>query len=32
VVVYDDRRPGSIFLVGEFKIATGTFVRVVVDR
>ena len=32
VVVYDDRRPGSIFVVGEFKIATGVFVRVVVDR
>lgn len=32
VVVYDERRPNSILVVGEFKIATGVFVRVVVDR
>jgi hypothetical protein len=32
VVVYDEHRPNSIFVVGEFKIATGVFVRVVVDR
>jgi hypothetical protein len=32
VVVYDNRRPGTIFVTGEFKIATGVFVRVVVDR
>jgi hypothetical protein len=32
VVVYDERRPGSILVVGQFKIATGMFVRVVVNR
>jgi hypothetical protein len=32
VVVYDERRPESVFVVGEFRIATGVFVRVVVDR
>jgi len=32
VVVYDDRRPGNILVVGQFKIATGVFVRVVVNR
>ena len=32
VAVYDDRRPGSVLVVGEFRIATGVFVRVVVDR
>lgn len=32
VTVYDDRRPGSILVVGQFKIADGIFVRVVVDR
>lgn len=32
VVVYDDHRPDSVFVVGQFKIATGVFVRVVVDR
>lgn len=31
-IVYDERRPGSILVVGQFKIATGVFVRVVVDR
>ena len=32
VVVYDERRPGSILVIGQFKIATGVFVRVVVNR
>ena len=32
VVVYDDRRPGTVLVVGQFKIATGVFVNVVVDR
>lgn len=32
VIVYEDQRPGTIFVVGEFEIATGVFVRVVVDR
>jgi len=32
VVVYDERRPGSVLVVGQFRIATGIFVRVVVDR
>jgi hypothetical protein len=27
-----DGRPGSVLVVGEFRIATGVFVRVVVDR
>ena len=32
VVVYDDRRPGTVFVVGQFRIADGIFVRVVIDR
>jgi hypothetical protein len=32
VVVYDERRRGSILAIGQFKIATGVFVRVVFDR
>jgi hypothetical protein len=32
VAVYDERRPGSILVIGQFKIATGVFVRVVVNR
>jgi hypothetical protein len=32
VDVYDERRPGSIVVIGQFKIATGVFVRVVVNR
>ena len=32
VIVYDERRPGSVLVVGQFKIATGVFVNVVVDR
>ena len=32
VTVYDERRPGNILVVGQFKIATGVFVRVVVNR
>jgi hypothetical protein len=32
VAVYDEGRPGSVLVVGQFKIATGVFVRVVVDR
>jgi hypothetical protein len=32
VVVYDERRSGSVLVVGQFEIATGVFVRVVVDR
>jgi hypothetical protein len=32
VVVYDDQRQGSVLVVGQFKIATGVFVSVVVDR
>ena len=31
VAVYDERRPGSILVIGQFKIATGVFVRVVVN-
>ena len=31
VVVYEDRRPGTILAIGEFSIGSGTFVRVVVD-
>ena len=31
-VVYDDKRPGAILAVGEFRIGSGVFVRVVVDR
>jgi hypothetical protein len=30
--VYDERRPGTVLVVGQFKIATGVFVNVVVDR
>ena len=32
VIVYDEHRRGSILVVGEFEIATGVFVRVVLDR
>jgi hypothetical protein len=32
VAVYDERRPGSVLVVGQFKIATGVFVSVVVDH
>lgn len=32
VVVYDERRPGSVSVVGEFEIGSGTFVRVVIDQ
>jgi hypothetical protein len=32
VAVYDERRPGSILVIGQFKIATGVLVRVVVNR
>ena len=32
VAVYDTERRGSILVVGQFKIATGVFVRVVVNR
>lgn len=32
VIVYDERRRGAIDVVGEFEIATGMFVRVVVGR
>lgn len=32
VAVYDERRPGSVLVVGQFRIATGVFVRVVVSR
>jgi hypothetical protein len=32
VVVYDDRRPGTVLVVGQFRIATGVFVRVVVNK
>lgn len=32
VSVYDNRRPGSVLVVGEFKIVDGEFVRVVVDK
>jgi hypothetical protein len=32
IIVYDEERRGSIFVVGEFEIATGMFVRVVLDR
>jgi hypothetical protein len=32
VVVYDERWPGSISVVGEFEIGSGNFVRVVFDQ
>jgi hypothetical protein len=32
ISVYDDRRPGVVSVIGQFKIGTGVFVRVVVDR
>lgn len=32
VVVYDDHRPGIIRVIGEFEIASGVFVRVILDR
>lgn len=32
VVVYDDRRPGAVFVIGQFAIGSGGFVRVVIDR
>jgi hypothetical protein len=32
VVVYDERRPRSILAIGQFNIATGVYVRVVVNR
>jgi hypothetical protein len=32
VIVYDARRRGAIYVVGEIEIATGVFVRVAVDR
>lgn len=32
VVVYDEQRPGSVLVVGQFNIASGVFVRVVVNR
>lgn len=32
VIVYDEHRRGSIFVVGEFEIATGVLVRVVLDH
>lgn len=32
VDVYDDRRRGSVLVTGEFRIGSGVFVRVVVDR
>ncbi|MDX9786015.1 MAG: hypothetical protein RBT11_04545 [Desulfobacterales bacterium] len=32
VTVYDDDRPGSIVITGEFEIPTGGFVRVVLDK
>lgn len=32
VVAYDERRPGTVLAIGEFRIGTGVFVRVVVDR
>ena len=32
VVVYDEHRPGVVRVVGEFEIASGVFVRVVLGR
>ena len=32
VVVYDEHRPSTVLAIGEFRIGTGVFVRVVVDR
>jgi hypothetical protein len=32
VVAYDDQVPGRILAIGEFRIGSGVFVRVVVDR
>jgi len=32
VTVYDERRPGSILVTGEFEIDTGVFLRIVVNK
>ncbi len=32
VIVYDVHRPGSVLVIGEFEIGSGTFLRVVVNR
>jgi hypothetical protein len=32
VDVYDERRPGKVLVVGQFKMGSGVFVRVVVDK
>jgi hypothetical protein len=32
VTVYEPRRPGTILMVGEFEIASGAFVRVILGK
>jgi hypothetical protein len=32
VAVYDERKRGTVLVVGQFRIATGVFVSVVIDR
>jgi hypothetical protein len=32
VTVYEPRRPGTILVVGEFEIASGAFVRVIIEN
>src|SRR5919106_2810474 len=32
VTVYEPRRPGTILMVGEFEIASGAFVRVILEK
>jgi hypothetical protein len=31
-VVYEPQRPGTVLVVGEFEIASGVFVRVVLEK
>jgi hypothetical protein len=32
VVVYDERRPKNVLVVGQFRVANGVFVGIVVDK
>jgi hypothetical protein len=32
VVVYDDERPGRVLVTGQFRIATGIYVGIVIDK
>ena len=32
VIVYEPQRPGTVLVVGEFEIASGVFVRVVLEK